>query len=311
MVAEATGGQDDEGPTGGHTWDGRVDTGHAQAMIPLLDENEMANQSDVEIAEKLRRSTYADEFRRIVSAPNQDVFENVDDVVNWMGIALESFEQSATEFYPFNSKFDAYMRDEVTLTASEKRGFALFNDPKKGNCASCHTSSQKDPQSHPPVFSDFGYAALGVPRNKEIPANAEINFYDLGMCGPLRTDLKTRKNYCGLFRTPSLRNVAKRHRFFHNGVFHSLQEVLEFYVTRDLKPARWYGRNHQGKPIRFNDLPEEYHQNVNKEIPFKPLKGDLPRLSPREIKDVIAFLKTLNDGYVPPVKPIPLKMSTR
>ena len=88
----------------------------------------------------------------------------------------------------------------------------------------------------PPQFTDYGLVALGVPRNTAIPANSDPSFVDLGLCGPLRTDLRDRAVYCGRFKTPSLRNTATRRVFFHNGVFHSLRQVIEFYVQRDTNP---------------------------------------------------------------------------
>lgn len=82
-------------------------------------------------------------------------------------------------------------------------------------------------------------------------------------------------------------------------MFHSLREVLDFYVTRDISPQKWYARSKDGKVEKFDDLPSEYHKNVNAEPPFAPLPGNQPRLSPAEIKDIIAFLNTLTDGYAP------------
>ncbi|MGZ5780907.1 MAG: cytochrome-c peroxidase, partial [Burkholderiaceae bacterium] len=232
---EVTGGKDDEGATGGRTWDGRVNSGHDQALMPLLDKNEMANADTNEIFERLKKAGYAEEFRKIVSAPGENVLENADASIAWLSVAVETFEQSP-EFHPFTSKYDAYIRDEAQLTAQEKRGLLLFNDMKKGNCASCHPSDHKNPSSHLPIFTDFGYVAVGVPRNQKLAANADPKFFDLGLCGPLRTDLKNRAEYCGAFRTPSLRNVALRKNYFHNGAFQSLKQVVEFYVTRDITP---------------------------------------------------------------------------
>jgi cytochrome c peroxidase len=149
----------------------------------------------------------------------------------------------------------------------------------------------------PPQFTDYGLAALGVPRNTEIPANADPSFYDLGLCGPLRWDFRDRPEYCGMFKSPSLRNVALRRTFFHNGVFHTLKQVLEFYAQRDTNPGKWYRSGSDGTVRKFDDLPSEYHINVNIEPPFDRHIGDKPRLSGQEIDDVIDFLKTLTDGY--------------
>lgn len=110
-------------------------------------------------------------------------------------------------------------------------------------------------------------------------------------------------NYCGFFKTPSLRNVATRQVYFHNGVFHSLDDVLHFYVERETKPEKWYPRDKDGLVAKYNDLPEANHANVDvTDAPFDRKLGDTPVLSEEEIKDVIAFLKTLNDGYSPTAK---------
>jgi cytochrome c peroxidase len=298
--AEPTGSKDDQGPTGGRTWDGRVNTGHDQALMPLLDPNEMANASKEELFARLRKAGYAEEFQAAVSAPGEDVFADPESSLVWMTIAIEAFEQTAADFHPFTSKFDAYLRDEVDLTPAEQRGMSLFNDMKKGNCASCHPSMHKSPENHFPLFTDFGYVALAVPRNRDLPANRDPGFFDLGLCGPLRTDLKDHAEYCGLFRTPSLRNVALRKSFFHNGAMHSLRDVVSFYATRDIQRRRWY-RDAQGrKSDVFDDLPASYHANVNTDPPFKPRADGRPRLSEREIDDIVAFLGTLSDGYRSP-----------
>ncbi|MET3108491.1 cytochrome c peroxidase [Oxalobacteraceae bacterium GrIS 2.11] len=294
---EVTGGKDDQGPTGGRTWDGRVNSGHDQALMPLMDRNEMANSSTTEIAERLSKSNYAKEFSEIVSAPGENVFDNTDAAVGWMTVAIEMFEQSEEDFHPFTSKFDAYLQDQANFTPSEKRGLDLFNDIKKGNCASCHTDTHKSVASHLPVFTDFGFVALAVPRNPAIPANANPAFFDLGLCGPLRIDLRDRAEYCGLFRTPTLRNVALRKSYFHNGAMHSLHKVVEFYVNRDITPEKWYSRAADGKVNLYDDLPVQYRKNVNVEAPFAPLPGNKPRLNASEINDVVAFLNTLSDGY--------------
>jgi cytochrome c peroxidase len=294
---EPAGGKDDQGPTGGRTWDGRVNTGHDQAMMPLLDPNEMANASKEELFARLRNADYADVFRDAVSAPGEDVFADPDSALIWMTVAIEAFEQSAADFHPFTSKFDAYLRDEVELSPTEQRGMSLFNDMKKGNCASCHPSMHKSPANHFPLFTDFGYVALAVPRNRTLPANRDPTFFDLGLCGPVRTDLKDRAEYCGLFRTPSLRNVALRKSYFHNGSMHSLRDVVAFYVTRDTRRRRWYRDADGRRSDAFDDLPMTYRANVNVDPPFKPRADGRPRLSPAEIDDVVAFLGTLSDGY--------------
>jgi cytochrome c peroxidase len=283
----------DNGPTGGLTWDGRVDRGRDQARLPLLSPLEMANDSPAAVVEAVRRSAHADLLRRAFGG---GIFADADRAFDGILQALEAYEQRYTEFFPYSSKYDAFLDGKAELTAPEARGLALFNDPEKGNCAHCHLSARSN-DGAPPQFTDYGLAALGVPRNPAIAANAEPSFYDLGMCGPLRRDLADRGEYCGMFKSPSLRNVALRRAFFHNGIFHTLRQVMEFYVERDTRPEKWYPREADGTVRKFDDLPPQYHPNVNIEPPFDRHVGDQPRLSGDEIDDIIAFLQTLTDGY--------------
>ena len=280
----------DQGPTGGRTWDGRASSAHEQAMLPLLSPFEMANRSPPQIVSKVERAPYADEIR---AAFGPEVFASSDRALKAILMSLEVFQQSPADFYPYDSRYDAWLRGVGTLTAQESRGLALFNDPRKGNCAQCHPSQVRGGAL--PPFTDFGFIALGVPRNPRIPANHDTRFYDLGLCGPERHDLAGHSEYCGLFRTPTLRNVALRHVFFHNGVFHSLREVLQFYVERDRSPQRWYGREDSSGVRQYEDLPRQYSANIYHGRPLDRQGADPPALSDADINDVIAFLQTLTD----------------
>jgi cytochrome c peroxidase len=92
--------------------------------------------------------------------------------------------------------------------------------------------------------------------------------------------------------------VALRGALFHNGRFSSLKEAITFYVQRDTNPEKWYPRRADGSTTRFDDLPEHLRGNVNtSEAPYNRRPGDAPALSDAEIDDVVAFLKTLSDGY--------------
>lgn len=282
----------DQGPAGGRTWDGRASSAHEQALLPLLSPFEMANASIDGVADRLRKASYADELRATFG---DHVLDDTSRGVSAALMALEVFQQNPEEFYPYDSKYDAYLRGQVKLASAEKRGLALFNDPLKGNCASCHPSAIRNGVF--PQFTDYGFIALGAPRNAQIAANRDPRFHDLGLCGPVRTDLRGRAEYCGLFRTPTLRNVALRRRFFHNGSMRSLQEVLRFYVDRDAHPGRWYRRQTNGRVRSYDDLPQQYHASVYKEAPFVRGVDGRAALSGVEIDAVIAFLKTLTDGY--------------
>ena len=285
----------DAGPTGGLGWDGRFDRGRDQAQIPLLASHEMANGTAEAFAAKLAQRPYATDFKK---AFGKAIFENAERALTAAGRAFEAFEEEPGRFHPYDSKYDAYLAGRATLSAQELRGLALFNDVDKGNCASCHISQVAN-DGEPPQFTDFGLIALGVPRNGAIPANADPGYFDLGACGPLRTDLAGRSDYCGLFRTPTLRKVALRKTFFHNGEFHTLRDAVAFYATRDSDPGRWYAKAADGTVKKFDDLPQKYRGNINTDPPFGQKAGDPPALTDPEIDDVVAFLGTLTDGYKP------------
>ncbi len=123
---------------------------------------------------------------------------------------------------------------------------------------------------------------------------------DLGLCGPFRKDAaKKDPGNCGLFRTPTLRNTAARHAFFHNGRFHSLREALLFYVERDIDPGKWYPTGPNGKVEKFDDLPPQYRKNVDTDdAPLDRKPGEKPAWDERQIEDLTAFLKTLDDQDV-------------
>jgi cytochrome c peroxidase len=288
----------DEPPTGGFGWDGRFNTLHDQAAFPLLAPNEMANSSRDEVVSKLKRASYADEFRGVFGSA---VFDNPSEAFAKALLAIESFELEDASFHPYSSKYDDYLDGRAQLSVQEKRGLELFNDPKRGNCASCHLDEKGTDGSHP-LFTDYQFEALGVPRNEEIPANANASYFDMGACGPLRLDQAKEQKYCGLFKTPGLRNVASRRVFFHNGRFHTLKDALRFYVQRDTDPRRWYPSSSLGTLEKFDDLPALLRPNVDViDAPLTYKEGETPAWSDSEIDDVIAFLKTLTDRDVEPV----------
>jgi len=289
---------DDEGtPTGGFDRDGRVSSLIEQARRPFLAPHEMANATAADVVLKLSHAAYAAEFRQVFG---DAIFSTPDVAFDRALFALQKYQQEDTpEFAPFTSKYDAFLAGRTNLSAQERRGLALFNNPQKGNCAGCHPSARVN--GAPPLFTDFTYDNLGVPRNPDIPANADANYFDLGLCGPDRTDLAaTHPELCGAFKVPTLRNVALTAPYFHNGKFDTLVDLVRFYVRRDTNPDEWYPLDATGVPRKFDDLPAKYAGNVNTtEVPYNRKPGDLPALDENEIQDLVAFLQTLTDGYQP------------
>jgi cytochrome c peroxidase len=282
----------DQGPAGGYTWDGRARSAHEQAESPLLSPTEMANADRTAVTREVQDAPYAQQFR---DAFGEKLFEQPALTFDAIVLALEVFQQSPEDFYPYTSKYDAYLRGQTQLSKGELHGLELFVDARKGNCDNCHHVAIREGAF--PQFTDYGFNAIAVPRNPKIPANADPGYFDLGLCGPLRTDLKDRPEYCGLFRTPSLRNVSLKRRYFHNGAFDDLRKVVEFYAERDLHPEQWYPRGADGKLRLYDDLPSQYWKNINRDPPFDRKPGDAPALTSAEIDDVVSFLKTLTDGW--------------
>ena len=311
------------GPGGGFAWDGRADTLAAQARLPLLSPVEMANASPADVVRKLEAAPYApllrEAFPNVAATDAPATFEAV------LG-ALEAFQREDSTFHPYTSKFDLRNDNKLggTFTAAEMRGYKLFVDARRGNCASCHYHGA-GLHGSVGMFTDYSYEAIGVPRNRALAANADPASFDLGVCGPLRGDHAPAPGgkpspFCGMFKTPTLRNVAARKVFFHNGVVHSLEQAVRFYATRDTMPELWYptvggqpkARNDRGFPSyglvtrqyvggtveKYDDLPVAYRANVDPQMPLdgRP-RAAKPPLDDRDVADLICFLETLTDGY--------------
>lgn len=284
---------EEDTPTGGFFLDGRAASLAAQAGEPFLNPLEMAMPSKAAVVVKVQQASYAPAFRL---AFGDDIFARVDDAYAAITAALQAYQLEDREFRPFSSKYDAYLRGKASLTAQESRGLALFDDPAKGNCAACHPSA-RGPDGALPLFTDFTYDNLGVPRNARIPANADPAFFDLGLCGPKRAAPGGDEALCGAFKVPTLRNVGKRVALMHNGHFTQLRDAVAFYATRDTDPGRWYPGG-----VPFDDLPPAYRANVNRtEAPYDRNPGEAPRLDDAEIDAIVAFLGTLSDGFGAPL----------
>ncbi len=346
----------DDGPVGGFFRDGRSSSLAEQAQLPFITAFEMANQDAAEVVGRLRKS--AATLQKFTDAYGAAALGDPETALKDIGAAIAAYETEDPDFHPFTSKFDYWQQGKATLSAQELQGLALFNNPGKGNCTACHPSQRQQFNSHP-LFTDFSYDNIGIPRNWAIPANhagavspisgaplvtqpvpvavpadAEYAYYDMGLCGPFapaaadsgaRPVLSATTTLCGLFKVPTLRNIAITAPYFHNGVFSTLRQVIEWYVTRDINnntgnnpdpvPAGPGGNPYapvgtfyiaaDGTPdlYQYNDLPVAYDANVNVgEVPYTPptfAGGQAPTLDSDEINDIVAFLCTLTDGYDP------------
>lgn len=285
------------GPGGGFTQDGRAATMAEQSSIPLLSANEMANKDAAAVVAKIRASDYAGLFRQ---AFGEGIFDDPTAAFQKATEALQAFQMEDYSFHPYSSKYDLMAGNKLggTLTEAERRGFVVFSDPKKGNCFACHYSGPGIGGSVA-LFTDYSFEAIGVPRNAAIPANRDPKYFDLGICSRPDHPAASNQRFCGMFKTPTLRNVATRQVFFHNGRIKSLKEAIRFYNTRDTNPERWYPSVH-GVVRKFDDLPPRYRDNVDKQGPLdeRP-RGSEPPMTEQEMDDLEAFLNTLTDDYRP------------
>jgi len=282
------------GPGAGLTWDGRAATLADQAAIPLLAPNEMANRDAADVVARISAASYARAFEE---AFGRGIFLDTARAFRSALEALQAFQIEDDSFHPYTSKYDRYASNKIggELTPEERRGFAVYNDPKKGNCFACHFNGA-GLNGSVRLFTDYTFAAIGVPRNTAIPANSDPAYYDLGLCGRLDHPLPGSAKYCGMFKTPTLRNVATRAVFFHNGALKSLRDVILFYNTRDTNPERWYPVV-GGVVQKYDDLPAAYRINIDTQPPLdgRP-RNSSPPMSDQDIDDLLAFLRTLTDA---------------
>ncbi len=293
---------------GGMFWDGRA-TGKTlndplaeQAKGPFLNPLEQNIPDARVLCTKVKESTYAPLFEQVWGKGSLDCDKNVSATYDRIGKSVAAYERSK-EANPFSSKYDAWLRKKAKLSDQEFQGLKLFEG--KGKCAKCHPS-KRGPKGAPPLFTDFTYDNLGVPKNTKNPFYAMPTqwnpegaaFVDTGLGGYLKKAGYKPSQYepeMGKFKVPTLRNVDRRpspgfvKAFGHNGYFKSLKEIVHFYNTRDtLGPC---GKTGDPKPGE-NCWPEpEVPSNVNREE-----LGNLG-LTGKEEEAIVAFLATLSDGF--------------
>ena len=270
---------------GGQFVDGRATNLVAQAKGPFLNPVEMANTSETMVVEKIRSASYASIFRQVYGA---DSLEDVGEAYNNIADAIAAFE--ATElFSPFNSKFDAHIAGSYTLSTAEANGFDIFQN--KALCTECHVlkeGMQPLQAGDQPLFTNFTYSNIGTPKNPDNPVyDSNPSFIDTGLAANPNLNTSTSLER-GKFRVPTLRNVELTAPYFHNGVLQTLEEVVSFYNTRE--PDQCWGAT--GEIPLVNCWPE-YEVSENVDISST---GDL-LLTEQEEADLVAFLKTLTDGY--------------
>nr|WP_314527302.1 cytochrome c peroxidase [uncultured Pseudomonas sp.] len=177
-------------------WDGRSSTLEQQALLPLFNPEEMANNADQLQKDLNATPAYASLFKQAFNAP--PTIEN-------LARALSAFQ---TSLVSFNSRYDRYAYgDSSALNDQEIRGYNVFRG-FVARCSQCHI---------PPLFTDSELAVIGSP---SLPGKEP----DPGAGG-----LSPDPNMQGAFRVPTLRNINLTAPYFHAGQFNTLNEVVHFY----------------------------------------------------------------------------------
>ncbi|MGA1842545.1 MAG: cytochrome-c peroxidase [bacterium] len=280
---------------GGQFWDGRANTLAEQAAGPFINPVEMAMPNKWAVVSRLKEDHYYREAFNDVYGLDLNMIlwfnpripfvpPGVLEIYDRMATAIGEFEKTR-EFNKFSSKFDYYLAGdpEAALSETEERGLQLFKntDPGGGKCILCHpidSTFAPDGTKIPPLFTDFTYDNLGIPKNHDIPGDPPTDF---GLGG--RPDI-AEKDPDGLqrgkFKVMTLRNIEITLPYGHNGFFKTLKDIVHFYNTRDVPDAGWD--------------PPEVPKNVNTEE-----LGDLG-LSDEDEDAIVEFLKTLTDGFKGP-----------
>jgi len=294
---------------GGMFWDGRAtgkrlkDPLAEQAQGPFLNPLEQNIPDAKTLCMQVKDSSYALLFEQVWGKGSLDCDKGVSAVYDRIGRSIAAYERSK-EANPFSSKFDYWIRKKVKLSDEEMRGLRLFEG--KGKCAECHPS-KRGAKGALPVFTDFTYDNLGIPKNPKNPfynMPAQWNpegkdFVDTGLGGYLKEAGYKSSQYrseTGKHRVPTLRNVDKRlspgfvKAFGHNGYFKSLKEIVHFYNTRDVLSS--CEKTTDPRPGENCWPSPEIASNLNREE-----LGKLG-LTEQEEDAIVAFLRTLSDGYL-------------
>lgn len=283
---------------GGNFWDGRATGARLgspsaeQAQMPFLNPVEQALASPADVVGRVCSGPYARLFMKVWGTR---VCSNVSKAYDAIGLSIAAYEDS-DEVNRFDSRFDR-ARGGHRLSRLEEKGREIFDG--KANCAACHPS-----EGRKPLFTDFSYDNIGIPRNPENPANvADPSFVDAGLGGALKNAGEPQDIYepeWSKFKVSTLRNVDARpypgfvKAFGHNGYFKSLEGIVHFYNTRDVLP-----RCPEPGGVPFTEAQAlaagcwpapEYEPTMNVDE-----LGSLG-LSAFEEQALVAFLRTLSDA---------------
>lgn len=298
-----------------------------QAVMPFTNKLEMALPHEACIVERVCSGGYASEMEAVwgegicaidlpeavtaacgtvdaeITLEDEDLSATVEATLAAIARSVAAYETSS-EVNPFSSRFDRYLAgDTGALTALEQAGLKLFDG--KAECSACHVLD-RGPRGEAPLFTDFTFDNLGVPKNPDLPwysQPAAFNekgeaWLDEGLAVTLAADplyAQYADDLRGAQKVPTLRNLTKTanqgeaRAYMHNGYFHTLEGVVHFYNTRDVLP-RCDGMLSEAEAMVQGCWPAaEIAETMNKDE-----LGDL-KLTDAEEVALVAFLRTLDD----------------
>lgn len=233
--------------------DGRVTYLEDQAKAVINNHDEMHGSFSQALEKVKKDANYKLEFRKVFPRESEITEQNL----------LKSLAGYVRSLSKLNSKFDNYLRGKAKLTSAEKNGFNLYMG--KAKCATCHFFPLFN-GSIPPLYNKTESEVLGIP-SQNATANASID-PDLGEYIFTKAPLKKHA-----FKTLTVRNSAITFPYMHNGVYKTLEEVIDFYNRG--------GGTGIGIAVEHQTLP-----------------SDKLNLSTLEIQQLIAFIKTLNNPEI-------------
>jgi cytochrome c peroxidase len=327
-----------------------------QAQGPFLNPLEQGIANAQVLCVRVKQADYAGLFEEVWGSKSLDCAKDVDGVYEKIGRSVAAYERSAevnpfTSKFDLFWDNAATAHKDVTkikcgtggmggggmggamgcpgggsspyrwsayrnlgLTDTELQGLAVFNDPARANCSSCH--SLEPGSAGYPLFTDFGYDNIGIPRNPENPFYSMpatwnpdgANWVDEGLGGFLRSagyESTVYEPEMGKFKVPTLRNVDLRSSedfakaYGHNGYFKSLDDVVFFYHWRGMMDngCMGMGGGGMGGGGMGGGMGCEGMAGMFPAPEVDQNRASLGMFPMPQVENIVAFLKTLSDGY--------------
>jgi cytochrome c peroxidase len=245
--------------------DGKHISLQAQGRDVMTNPVEMNSNEKELIRKVLSCKEYKDAFKLFLKSTPEEKEITMEHITS----AITYYDGSYSRYY---SPFDEAMNKGALLSEEVKRGFNLFMSRAK--CGTCHFVPNFNGVKPPFIGSEF--EVLGTPEDSLFKSISP----DKG-----RWMVNKAPETMHAFRTGSIRNAQFTKPYMHNGVFKSLEQVIEFY-----------------------DVGGGLGKKMN--IDNQTLSGDSLKLSPSDKKDLLAFIYSLNEEIIFEEPPVALPVSS-